>query len=220
MEIELINRKSMAQAIAMEFALNLHESVYASMEKVSEAFFNHELRRQMTLAKVVKILLQDQLAFFLQTAAKRIQSKAAEAAIDAAWFVGQAIIYKNPEFLAAAGKMAAVAVGYASLAGTIGGLANRVQSQNVSLPNVGNANEKSKAKSGSVAGGTSAGAVTSAGQMVVNIRPSTTINGQNIYLGSFGSVSEAGAALGNMEVNIMKQALETGEVDLTRSTRR
>ena len=114
--------------------------------------------------------------------------------------------------------MAAVAVGYASLAGTIGGMANRVQSQQVSLPNVSNANEKSKG--GSVAGGTQAGSVTSAGQMVVNIRPSTTINGQNIYLGSFGSVSEAGVALGNMEVNIMKQALETGEVDLTRSTRR
>ena len=218
MEIELISRKSVAQAMAMEFALNLHESIYASMEKVSEAFFDHEYRRQMTLAKVVKILLQDQLSFFLQTAAKRIQSKAAEAAIDAAWLVGQAIVYRNPDFLAAAGEMAAVAVGYASLAGTIGGMANRVQSQQVSLPNVSNANEKSKG--GSVAGGTQAGSVTSAGQMVVNIRPSTTINGQNIYLGSFGSVSEAGVALGNMEVNIMKQALETGEVDLTRSTRR
>ena len=217
-ELELIRLESTTRAAMIGYILTAYEGLYATMETLAGSFFDNEKRRQITLGKIVKAVIKDQLATFIDAMAQEFKFLAQRNAIKAA---EMAITHQWGAMVGYLG----VSAKYGAAAGVLHGVASAMQSSaqrelTAATTAATTGTGTTKSSSGTVSGGTSAGAITEAPRMMVTISPSISIQAQTVLMGGMGTIQEAGDILGMIAANAIQQSLETGAIDLSLARRR
>jgi hypothetical protein len=207
------------QGMKYQLLATMHESAYNSMSKVSEMFFDKQQRQLLTLNKVFKYFIKDQLAAYLDAIATQIRADAAANA----WKSASMLWSGNPLGF----KYAAIAVGQGALAGTLSGTANAIRNSNqreFESSRTGNSSNSSVGRNmiGQPVTSSVGSTTSSFGKQAVNVYPTINIGGggDTVLVGGYNSIGEAGQALGKIVAQSTRQSLETGELDMNSARKR
>ncbi len=181
-----------------KFKKKLRESAFMSMFKAGQIWAKGELNIQEAVKVATLQSVSDTVSGYLEYKGKMwaIEAAAAAAKLDFGRAAG----------LAASATAAGIASGWVK--------ARAQESIDAITDRDEEANEVSLYDSDDSAGATRHSGYTTSGVRDIYIQPSTTFNGENIFLGSSG-VEESGQTIGDMAVDAVREAINTGELDVS-----